>query len=81
VEVAAAAAGLEADLEAVGQYLEDPQDLVQATHLAALDELPLLAEHAEGDTLRVNIQTDVNIRHLLKSKNVRVSAPNSTLPD
>src|SRR5262245_39848853 len=57
--VAVATTGLVADLEAVGQGLEKPQDLVQAAHLAALDELPLLAEHAEGDTRRVNIQTDV----------------------
>ena len=40
VVVSVAAAGLVADLEAVGQGLQDPQDLVQAAHLAALDELP-----------------------------------------
>jgi hypothetical protein len=38
---------------------EDPQDLVQAAYLAALNELALVAEHAEGDALGVNVQTDV----------------------
>src|SRR5262249_18018555 len=32
--------------------------LVEAAHPAALGELPLVAEHAEGDALRVKIQTD-----------------------
>src|SRR5262249_48635186 len=71
VVVAVAAAGLVADLEAVGQGLEDPQHLVQAPLLAALDELPLVAEHAERDTLRVNVQTDV--KHKAPLENRRTS--------
>src|SRR5262249_33677676 len=68
VVVAVAAAGLVADLEAVGQGLEDPQDLVQAPHPAALAELPLLAEHAERDVLRVNVKTDVQHKAPLENR-------------
>src|SRR5262249_35919865 len=71
VVVAIAAAGLVADLEAAGQGLEDPQHLFQAADLATLDELPLLAEHAKRDALRVNVQSDV--KHKAPLENRRTS--------
>src|SRR6516164_7422742 len=71
VVVAVATTGLVADLEAIGQVLEDPQHLLQSTDLAALDELPLLAEHAERDALRMNVKTDV--KHKAPLENRRTS--------
>src|SRR5262249_55645364 len=60
VVVAVTTTGLVADLEAIGQALEDAQHLLQPADLAALDKLPLLAEHAQRDALRLNVDTHVN---------------------
>src|SRR5262249_759244 len=67
VVVAVAAAGLVADLEAVGQGLEDPHHLVDGADLGATDDLSGLAEDADRDALVVEIETDVEHRCLLKS--------------
>ena len=65
--MAVAAAGLVADLEAVGQGLEDPHHLVDGADLGAADDLPGLAEDADRDALVVDIETDVEHGRLLKS--------------
>jgi hypothetical protein len=65
--VAIAAARLVADLEAVGQSLEDPHHLIDGTDLVAAGDLPGLAEDADSDALVVDIETDVKQECLLKS--------------
>jgi hypothetical protein len=60
--MAVATAGLVADLEAVGQVLEEAPHLLDAAHSRALDDLPGLAEHAEGDVLGVDVEPDVKHR-------------------
>jgi hypothetical protein len=65
--VAVAAAGLVADLEAVGQGLEDLHHLVDGAHSGTTDDLASLAEHAKRDALVVDIETDVEHGCLLKS--------------
>src|SRR5262245_17843708 len=67
VVVAVAATGLVADLEAVGQRLEDPHHLVDGADLGAADDLPGLAENADCDPLVVDIEPDVEHGCLLKS--------------
>src|SRR5262249_24873509 len=67
VVVAVAAAGLVADLEAVGQGLEDPHQLVDGADLGAAGDLPGLAEDADRDALIVDIEADVEHGCLLKS--------------
>ena len=67
VVVAVAATGLVADLEAVGQGLEDPHHLVDGADLGAADDLPGLAEDADRDALVVDIEPDVEHGCLLKS--------------
>src|SRR5262245_21818859 len=67
VVVAVAAPGLVADLEAVGQRLEDAHHLVDGADLGTADDLPGLAEDADGDALVVDIETDVEHGCLLKS--------------
>jgi hypothetical protein len=68
VVVAVAANGLVADLETVGQRLEDPHHLVDGGNLGAADDLPGLAEDADRDALVVDIEPDVEHGCLLKSK-------------
>src|SRR5262245_43770613 len=58
VVVAVAAAGLVADLEAIGQRLEDAHHLVEGADLGAADDRPGLAEDADGDALVVEIEPD-----------------------
>src|SRR5262249_9196116 len=67
VIVAVAATGLVADLEAVGQRLEDPDHLVDGADLGAASDLPGLAEDADRDALVVNIEPHVEHSRLLKS--------------
>src|SRR5262249_47058643 len=67
VVVAVAAAGLVADLEAIGQALEDPHHLVDGPHLGAAGDWPGLAEHADRDALAVDIEPDVEHGCLLNS--------------
>jgi hypothetical protein len=67
VIVAVAATGLAADLEAVGQGLEDPHHLVDGADPGAANDRPGLAEDADGDALVVEIETDVERGCLLKS--------------
>src|SRR5215469_13456953 len=74
VVVAVAATGLVADLEAVGQRLEDPHHLVDGADLGAADDLPGLAEDADRDTLVVDIEPDVEHGCLLKSKDLGTAA-------
>src|SRR5215469_7287364 len=80
VIVAVAATGLVADLEAVGQALEDLQHLLDAPHARAVGYLPSLAQDANRNVLRVNVQTDVKHKAPLESKTSEL-APSSTLPD
>jgi hypothetical protein len=61
VVAAVAAARLVADLEAVGQRLEDPHHLVDGADLGAANDLPGLAEDADSDALVVDIEPDGNI--------------------
>jgi hypothetical protein len=61
VVAAAAATGLLADLEAVGQRLQDPHHLVDGADLGAADDLLGLAEDTDRDALVVDIETDENI--------------------
>jgi hypothetical protein len=68
VVVAVAATGLVADLEAVGQRLEDRHHFVDGANLGAADDLPGLAEDADRDALVVDIEPDVRDGCLLKSK-------------
>ena len=68
VVMAVAAARLVADREAVGQPFEQAQHLVDAAHAGALDDLPGLAEHAEGDVLAVDVEPDVEHENLRKSE-------------
>ena len=75
VVVAVAAAGLVADLEAIGQPLEEAQQLLEAAHARPLDDVPGLAEHAEGDVLGVDVEPDGQHRNLPKSECVRTSTP------
>src|SRR5262249_19805918 len=70
VVVAVAATGLGADLEAVGQGLEDPHHLVAGADLGAADDLPGLVEDADRDALVVEIETDGEPGCLLKSMNL-----------
>jgi hypothetical protein len=67
VVVAVAAAGLVADLEAVGQRLKEPHHLVDGADRGAADDRPGLAEDADRDALVVDIETDVKQGCLLKS--------------
>src|SRR5262245_710315 len=67
VVVARPPAGLVADLEAIGQALEDSHHLVDGAALGAADDLPGLAEGADRDALVVDIETDVEHACLLKS--------------
>jgi len=57
VVVAVAAAGLVADLEAIGQALEDTQHLLDAAHLAATHLLPSFVEDADRYARRVNVES------------------------
>src|SRR5262245_16735693 len=59
VEVALAATGLVADLEAIGKALEDAQHLLDAAYPRAVGHLPGLAQGADRNVLRVDVQTDV----------------------
>ena len=67
VVVAVAATGLVADLEAVGQRLEEPHHLVDGANLGAAEDLPGTAEDADRDALVVDIEPDVEHGCLLKS--------------
>src|SRR5262245_14429626 len=67
VVLAVAAAGLVADLEAVGQGLEDPHHLVDGADLGAARDLPGLAEDVDRDALVVDIEPNVEHGCLLKS--------------
>jgi hypothetical protein len=59
VEVAVAAAGLVADLEAVGQAGEHAHQVRDGPHLGAVDDLALLVEGADRDALGVDVEADV----------------------
>src|SRR5262249_55911727 len=61
VEMTVAAAGLEADLEAVGQSGEGAHQVLDAAHLRAKDDLALLVEGTDGDPLGVSVET--NVKH------------------
>jgi hypothetical protein len=61
VVVTVAAAGIVADLEAVGQRLEHPQYLVDGADLGAAGLLPVLAEDSDRDALVVGIEPDVGM--------------------
>src|SRR5215831_2562947 len=74
VVVAVATTGLVADLEAVGQGLEDPHHLVDGANLGAADDLPGLAEDTDRDALVVDIETDVEHGCLLKSIDIGTAA-------
>src|SRR5262249_54954661 len=74
VVLAVAAAGLVADLEAVGQGLEGPHHLVDGADLGAADDLPGLAEDADRDALVVDIEPDVEHGCLLKSMHLGTAA-------
>src|SRR5262249_42081558 len=67
VVVAVAAAGLVADLEAVGQALEDGEHLLDAAHLAASHQLPRLVQYADRDTFGMDIESYVVHNDLHKS--------------
>jgi hypothetical protein len=56
-----------ADLEAVGQGLEDPHHLVDGADLGGASDLPGLAEDADRDALVVDIEPDREQGCLLKS--------------
>src|SRR5262249_33695605 len=71
VVVAVAAARLVADLEAVGQGLEDAQHLLDAAHLATAHQLPSLVEDADRYTSSVNVESYVIHGCLLKSRYAR----------
>src|SRR5262245_12169209 len=73
VIVAVTAAGLVAGLEAIRQAFEDPHHLLDRPHLGAANDLPCLAEHADGDPLAVDIEPYVKHQYLLKSGCVRTS--------
>jgi hypothetical protein len=75
VVVAVAAAGVVADLEAVGQAPEEAQHLLEAAHSGALDDLPGLAERAEGEVLAVDVEPGVERRNLPKSEYARTCTP------
>jgi hypothetical protein len=64
VVMAVAAAGLVADLEAVGQALEEPQQFAQGAHPGAVRDLPLLVERAGADVLAVDVEADVEHGYL-----------------
>jgi hypothetical protein len=74
VVMAVAAAGLVADLEAVGQRLEEPHHLVDGADLGAADDRPGLAEDADRDPLVVEIETDGEQGCLLKSLDLGTAA-------
>src|SRR5262249_44201062 len=67
VVVAVAAAGLVADLEAVGQALEGGQHLLDAADLAAAHQLPRLAQYTDRDTFGMDIESYVIHDDLHKS--------------
>jgi hypothetical protein len=68
VEVAVAAAGLVADLEAIRQALEDMEHLLEAPHLGAAEHLSGFAEDADGNAFAVNVEPDVEQSCLHKSE-------------
>ena len=72
--MAVAAAGLGADLEAIGQRLEDAHHLVDGADLGAANDLPGLAEDADRDALVVDIETDVEQGCLLKPMDLGTAA-------
>jgi hypothetical protein len=74
VVVAIAAAGLVADLEAVGLRLKDPHHLADGADLGAADDRPCLAEDAERDALVVDIETVVEHACLLRSMDLGTAA-------
>jgi hypothetical protein len=53
------ATGLVADLEAAGQPLQCRQNLLDASHLGAVDDLAVLVEGANRDARAVDVETDV----------------------
>jgi hypothetical protein len=75
VVVAVAATGLGADLEAVGQGLEDSHHRVDGADLGTARHLAGLAEDAERDALVVDVEPDVEPGSLLKSMYLRNAAP------
>src|SRR5579864_2840793 len=73
VVVAVPATRLVADLEAIGQALEDSHHLVDRPYLGVAGDLPPLAEHAERNVFAVDIEPDVEHECLLKLGYVRTS--------
>src|SRR5262245_52466459 len=59
VEVAIPTTGLVADLEPIGQSLEDLHHLRDASHAGAMGHLSRLSQGADRNMLRVNVQSDV----------------------
>src|SRR5262249_35458965 len=81
VEVAVAATGLVADLEAIGQALEDLHHRLDASYPGAVSHLPRLAQGADGNVLRVNVQTDVKHKAPLEIEKRQCYTTTSTLSD
>src|SRR6185295_5647024 len=73
VEVAIPATGLVANLEAIRQVLEDLHHLLDPSHPRAVGHLPSLAQRADRNVLRVNIETDVKHDAPPESENVKIN--------
>jgi hypothetical protein len=74
VVVAVAAAGLLADLEAVGQALEGAQHLLNAADLAAAHRLSSLVQDTDRDTFGMDIESYVIHNDLHKSGHAETQA-------
>jgi hypothetical protein len=79
--VAVAAAGLVTDLEAVRQGLEDPRYLIDGAELAAVGDLPALAEDADRDALVADIEPDPEHFCVLSRCTSGTQPPSSRLTD
>src|SRR5262249_23234394 len=70
VKVAIPATGLVADLEALGQALENLYHLLDASHPRAVDHLHHLAQGTDRNVLRMNVEPDVKHDAPPESENV-----------
>jgi hypothetical protein len=59
--------GLQRGRTTAREGLEEANHLVEGADLGAADDLPGLAEHADGDALAVDVEPDVEHGRLLKS--------------
>src|SRR5438445_9313778 len=66
VKIPITATGLVADLEAIWEIAEDSHRVLDASHLAAMDNLPCLVEGASRNVGSVNVETDVKHKAPLK---------------